>query len=442
MEDKLKEKRSFRVGVNEPKKRKWYSLIDKIWATTNLEEAFREVKRNDGAAGVDGVTVKAFQEQLEDNVRALQQALQAKTYRPKPVRRVYIPKADGTLRPLGIPTVGDRVVQAATKRVLEPIFEAKFLDCSFGFRPGRSAHMALQKIRKDLMEGYLYVIDADLKSYFDTIPHDKLLREVREEVTDGSVLCLVESFLKAGVMEGGSFHLSHTGAPQGGVISPLLSNLYLHRLDALMVERGHRITRYADDLVICCRTQKGAERVLRTVVKFLDQELGLKVHPDKTKIVNNREESFVFLGHEFKPGHWMTPSSKAWKKFKERVKEITRRNQTVNVEQLIKKKLNPYLRGWGNYFGYGNVKTRFGAMDSWVRRRVRMVQLRSWRKVRKLHREMRRRGWRGELPGMRMTAWRSSNSQYANYAMPNTWFKEIGLCSLTDIYNELHPQRG
>ena len=426
------------MGVNGPKKRKWYSLIDKIWATANLEEAFREVKRNGGAAGVDRVTVKAFEERLEDNVRVLQQALRSKTYQPKPVRRVYIPKADGSQRPLGIPTVRDRVVQAATKRILEPIFEAKFLDCSFGFRPERSAHMALKKIRKDLMDGYLYVIDADIKSYFDTIPHDKMINEVREEVTDGSVLSLLESFLEAGIMEGGSFQLSQTGTPQGGVISPLLANIYLHRLDEQMTERGHRITRYADDFVICCRSQKGAERVLRTVVRFLEQEMGLKVHPDKTKIANNQEESFVFLGHEFKPGHWMTPSAKAWKKFKERVKEVTRRNQTVNVEQLVKKKLNPYLRGWGNYFGHGDIKKRFKSMDSWIRRRLRMVQLRSWRKVRKLHREMRRRGWRGELPGIRMTAWRSSSGQYAHVAMPNVWFKEIGLCSLADIYNKLH----
>ena len=408
----------------------------------NLEEAFREVKRNQGAAGVDGVTIKAFESELEHNLRMLQHALQTKTYKPKPVKRVYIPKADGSQRPLGIPTVRDRVVQAAARRILEPIFEETFMECSFGFRPGRSAHMALEKIRRDLMDGYVYVIDADLKSYFDTIPHDKLIAAVWEEVVDGSVLRLIESFLKTGVMEGGSFHLNEQGTPQGGVISPLLANIYLHPLDKLMTERGHRITRYADDFVICCKSQKGAERVLKSVIRLLENELGLKVHPEKTKIVNNLEQSFVFLGHEFKPGFWMTPSQKAMKKFKERVKEITRRNQTVNVEQLVRKELNPYLRGWGNYFGCGDVKTRFSALDSWIRRRLRMVQLRSWRKVRKLHREMRRRGWKGELQGMRMTAWRSSSGQYAHVAMPNAWFKDIGLCSLLDIYNEHHPQRG
>ena len=441
MEEKTGNVRRFREGVVNGKKRRWYSLIDKIWAEPNLGEAFQEVKRNKGAAGVDRVTVKAFESQLEDNVRALHHALRTKTYRPKPVKRVYIPKADGTQRPLGIPTVGDRVVQAAARRILEPIFEEVFLNCSYGFRPGRSAHMALQNIRKDLMDGYVYVIDADLKAYFDTIPHEKLIDAVREEVVDGSVLELIRRFLQAGVMENGSFHLNEQGTPQGGVISPLLANIYLHPLDKLMTERGHRITRYADDFVICCKTQKGAERVLKSVTRFLERELGLKVHPEKTKIVNNREKPFVFLGYEFRQNR-MFPSEKAKEKFKERVKEITRRNQTVNVHTLIKEKLNPYLRGWGNYFGNGQGITFFKEMDGWIRRRLRAVQLRSWKKIRKLHRELRRRNFKGELPRLRMTAWRNSHCFHAQFAMPNDWFHEIGLCSLTKLYNELHPQRG
>lgn len=423
--------------------RKWYSLIDKIWAKPNLEEAFKEVKRNRGAAGIDRMTIKAFESQLEHHLEVLQQTLKNKTYHPKPVRRVYIPKADGTQRPLGIPTVGDRVVQAAARRILEPIFEAKFMDCSYGFRPGRSAHMALQKIRKDLDEGYRYVIDADLKSYFDTIPHEKLIGRVKETVTDGSVLYLIEKFLKAGILEEGSFHLNEQGTPQGGVISPLLANIYLHPLDQAMTERGHRLTRYADDFVICSKTQKGAERIQRSIVKLLEREMGLTIHPEKTKIVNSKRERFVFLGHMFKPGKRMTPSDKAMTKFKERVKEITKRNQTVNVQQLVKKVLNPYVRGWGNYFGTGDVQGRFRDLDAWIRRRLRAVQLRSWKKIRKLHREMRRRGWDNkEMPGLRMTAWRSSHSTYAQYAMPNKWFEEIGLCSLYTICKNLHPQRG
>lgn len=441
MEDRKQDHQS-RGGVKRQDGRKWYSLIDKIWAKANLEEAFREVKQNRGAAGIDRVTIKAFESELEHHLEVLQQTLRNKRYRPKPVRRVYIPKADGTERPLGIPTVGDRVVQAAARRVLEPIFEAKFMDCSYGFRPGRSAHMALAKIRKDLKDGYRYVIDADLKAYFDSIPHDKLLGLVKETIVDGSVLALLVSFLQAGIMDGGSYHLNERGTPQGGVISPLLANIYLHPLDEIMTQRGHRLTRYADDFVICCKTQKGAERVLKSVTRLLEQVMGLKVHPEKTKIVNSKRESFVFLGHEFKPGKKMVPSSKAITKFKDKVREITRRNQTVDVPKLVKKTLNPYLRGWGNYFVTGNVKTRFQEYDRWIRRRLRSVQLRSWRNKRKLHREMRRRGWKGELPQLRMTAWRSSRTEHTNFALPNRWLEEIGLCSLLDLYNEHHPQRG
>ncbi|MBG9795443.1 hypothetical protein ABD76_28160 [Paenibacillus dendritiformis] len=441
MDDKTPSVRDFREGVKNGKKRRWYSLIDKIWAETNLKEAYLEVKRNRGGAGVDGVTIKAYESELEGNVQALHHALRTKTYRPKPVKRVYIPKADGTERPLGIPTVGDRVAQAAARRILEPIFEELFLDCSFGFRPGRSAHMALEKIRKDLMDGYVYVIDADLKGYFDTIPHEKLIDAVREEVVDGSVLELIRRFLRAGVLENGSFYLNEQGTPQGGVISPLLANIYLHPLDKLMTERGHRITRYADDFVICCKSQKGAERVRKSVARFLEQELGLKVHPEKTKIVDNRTEALLFLGYELRQNR-MYPSEKAKKKFKERVKELTRRNQTVNVQKLIKKKLNPYLRGWGNYFGRGQGVKFFKQMDGWIRRRLRAVQMRSWKKIRKLHRELRRRNFEGELPQLRMTAWRNSRSFHIQYVMPNEWFHEIGLCSLVMLYNELHPQRG
>lgn len=436
------DKHSFREGVKKTPKRKWYSLMDKVWALPNMEEAFREVKRNRGTAGIDGVTIKGFEHGLKDNVQILQREVREKRYKPRPVNRVYIPKADGTKRPLGIPTVRDRVVQAAVRRIIEPIFETTFLDCSFGFRPNRSAHMALEKIRKDLLDGYVYVIDADLKSYFDTIPQDKLLSLVREEIVDGSLIQLLESFLKAGVMEGGTFYLNEKGTPQGGVVSPLLANIYLHPLDELMTERGHRITRYADDFVICCKSRKGAERVLKSVTRFLEETLGLKVHPEKTRIVNNLEQPFVFLGYEFKQAHWMKPSEKSIEKFKSRVKEITKRNQTINLERLIKDKLNPYLRGWGNYFGHGYSKKLFINFDGWIRRRLRSVQLRSWRKIRKLHRELRKRKWKGELPKLRMYAWRSSRSKPVNSALPNEWFKEIGLVSLVDIYNEHHPQGG
>jgi RNA-directed DNA polymerase len=303
--------RSLRVVKDSKKKRKWYSLIDKIWSYPNLEQAFYDVKKNRGSHGVDKITIKEFERELEHNLRVLQESLRTKTYRAKPVRRVYIPKADGTKRPLGIPTVGDRIIQAATKRILEPIFEQKFLDCSYGFRPNRSAHMAIEKIRQDLRDGFTYVIDADIKTYFDSIPHDKLLELIKEEVVDSSVLALILQFLKSGILENGIYYQNDKGSPQGGVISPLLANIFLHPLDEMMMERGHRITRYADDFVICCKSRKGAERVLKTVGKLFEKELGLKIHPEKTKIVDNLEEPFVFLGYVFKIGYYHSPSDKA-----------------------------------------------------------------------------------------------------------------------------------
>ncbi|MFL6518503.1 MAG: group II intron reverse transcriptase/maturase [Bacillus sp. (in: firmicutes)] len=435
-------KRSLRVVENSKKKRKWYSLMDKLWNYQNLELAFYDVKKNRGSHGVDKVTIKEYEIELEHNLRVLQESLRLKTYRAKPVRRVFIPKADGTKRPLGIPTVEDRILQAATKRILEPIFEQKFLDCSFGFRPNRSAHMAIDKIRQDLMDGYNFVIDADIKTYFDSIPHDKLIDLIKEEVVDSSVLALIMQFLKSGILENGSFYESDTGSPQGGVISPLLANIYLHPLDEMMMERGHRITRYADDFVICCKSRKGAERVLRTVVKLLEEKLGLKVHPDKTKIVDNYEEPFVFLGYVFKKGYFHSPSDKAVKKFKKSIKDVTRRNLTVNLEEFVKNRINPIVRGWGRYFGVGFSKTLFQKLDSWIRRRLRMIQLRSWRKIRKLHRELRKRNWKGDLPRLSMTRWRNSKTEQVHFAIPNERFREIKLVFLLDIYNELHPQRG
>jgi group II intron reverse transcriptase/maturase len=302
--------------------------------------------------------------------------------------------------------------------------------------------MAVDKIRQDLLDGYTFVIDADIKTYFDSIPHDKLIELIKEEVVDSSVLALIVQFLKSGIIENGIFYENDSGSPQGGVISPLLANIYLHPLDEMMMERGHRITRYADDFVICCKSQKGAERVLRTVVKLLEGKFGLKVHPDKTKIVDNYEKPFIFLGYVFKRGYFHSPSDKAVKKFKKSIKNVTKRNLTVNLEEFVKHRLNPIIRGWGRYFGIGFSKTLFQSLDKWIRRRLRMIQLRSWRKIRKLHRELRKRNWKGELPHLSMTRWRNSSTEHVHFAIPNERFQEIKLVFLLDIYNELHPQRG
>lgn len=420
------------------KKKVWYSLYDKVYRMENLIEAFNLVKKNKGAPGVDKITIKQYGIKLKNNLEVLQEKLKAKTYQPKPVRRKLIPKDDkGNMRPLGIPTVEDRIVQAAIRNIIEPIFEEDFLSCSYGFRPNISAHMALDKVSDYLKEGYTFVIDADLQSYFDTIPHDKLEQCIRKRMVDGSVIKLIRQFLKAGIVENQTWIDVPQGAPQGGVISPLLSNIYLHQLDELVTERGHRMVRFADDFIILCRSEKGANRVMNGVTKFLEEELGLKVHPTKSKVVNVMEIPFTFLGYEFYRTDIRRIDPKKEEKFKKRIKEITRRNQTVNIQTLIKEELNPYLRGWANYFKYGNVKTKFRKYDSWIRRRLRMVQLRSWRKVGKLHTMLRKKGW-GErrLVGLPMRKWRSSKCQMIDGALDIKFFQNIKLVNLITIYDE------
>jgi len=429
--------------VNGMKKRKWYSLYDKVFETVNLRMAWYDVEANKGSHGIDGVTIEQFEENMDYHVRVIQEELKTKEYRPQPVRRVFIPKADGSQRPLGIPTIRDRVVQQALRRVLEPIFKEKFLDCSYGFRPNRGCHMAIDKITEHLENGYHWVIDADLKSYFDTIPHDKLIDQVWEEVSDTSVLKLIRLFLESGIMHQGIYEETVEGVPQGGVCSPLLANIYLHPFDEEMTRRGHKIVRYADDFVILCKSKAAAIRVCESMRKFLEGQLGLKVHPTKTRVVH-LDESFDFLGYTFyswkdeegNRKYFRRPKDKALQKFKDTIRKWTRRNQTLSMDYLISR-VNQVLRGWGNYFGYGSVKSRFRELDKWIRRRLRAVQLRSWRHVKHLHRLLRKQGYKEELRGLRMTKWRSSNSPLVDRTLNNQWFKEQGLVTLTEVYQKL-----
>ncbi|MEK3988420.1 group II intron reverse transcriptase/maturase [Robertmurraya sp. FSL R5-0851] len=421
-------------------RRVWYSLYDKVYKMGNLQSAFYQVRKNKGAPGIDKVTIEDYERDLESNLEALQKRLKEKTYRTKPVKRRYIPKDNGKVRPLGIPTVEDRIVQAAVRNIIEPIFEEEFLPCSFGFRPEISAHMALDQVSDYLNQGYVHVVDADLQSYFDTIPHDKLIQRIRKRITDGSILSLIRQFLTAGVMEEQVYQETLEGAPQGGVLSPLLSNIYLHQLDLLMKERGQRIVRFADDFIILCKSQKGAERVMKGVKRFLEEELGLTVHPTKSKVVDSTKETFTFLGYEFYRNIRRVDPKKL-KKFKDKVKLKTRKNQTVDIQILIQEGLNPLIRGWGNYFGKGNVKSLFKKLDSWIRRRLRMVQLRSWRHVKNLHRALRKKGWReNSLQGIRMFAWRSSKSPMVHGALDNEFFSNLGLVSLESRFTTVVPK--
>jgi len=379
----------------------WFSLIDKMGSDRNLWSAWAKVACNEGAAGVDHVTVAMFEKHLETNLKELSQQLQRGAYRPQAVRRTYIPKANGGERPLGIPTIRDRVVQGALRHVLEPIFEKDFCPHSYGFRPGKGCKDALRRVDELLKTGYTHVVDADLKGYFDTIPHAKLLERVGEKVADGPVLKLIESFLTAGVMDGLSQWKPTAGAPQGAVISPLLSNIYLNPLDHQMAQQGWEMVRYADDFVILCRSEDEARAALEAVQQWTAQA-GLTLHEQKTQVVDATFEGFEFLGYRFERGqHW--PRDKSVQKLKDSVRSKTRRTNGQSLEQIIAS-LTPTLRGWYGYFKHGPRRT-FTRLDGWVRMRLRSI-------LRK------REGKRG--------CGRGSD----HYQWPNAFFAKHGLFSL------------
>jgi RNA-directed DNA polymerase len=354
---------------------KWFRLIDKVYAERNLRAGYSKVAANGGAPGVDQVTVEAFGNDLEANVGKLVAALHGGTYQPQAIRRVYIPKPGSTeQRPLGIPTVRDRVVQAAVRHVVEPIFEKEFAAHSYGFRPGRGCKDALRRVDHLLKQGYVYVVDADLKSYFDTIPHGRLMNCLRERIADGRVLQLIESFLKAGIMDGLEEWEPEEGAPQGAVLSPLLSNSYLNPLDHHMVALGYEMVRYADDFVILCRSQAEAEQALTIVRQWCEAE-GLTVHPTKTRIVDVRTDGFDFLGYRFQTTRqgrltrW--PRKKSEQKLKDTLRAKTKRTNGRSL-QVILADLNQTLRGWFGYFQH-SCRSTFQFVDSWVRMRLRSI---------------------------------------------------------------------
>ena len=356
---------------------KWFSLIDKVYRATTLQAAWRRVKANRGAAGVDRQSVAAFERHAEAYLAELGQELEQGRYRAQPVRRVEIPKGAHQTRPLGIPVVKDRIVQTAVKMVIEPIFEATFLDSSYGFRPQRGAHGALRQVDWLLREGYTHVVDADLKSYFDTIDHERLRERVREKISDGRVLALIDSWLGQEIVSEVGRWTPTGGTPQGAVISPLLANCYLHPLDQRLAACGWHMVRYADDFVVLCASAAQAQAALAEVRAWVEAN-GLQLHPDKTHVGDCREEGqgFEFLGYRFEAGQRRV-RKKSMQKLRERIREETRRTRGESLTKVIAS-LNPVLRGWFNYFKHAHRYT-FGIVDGFVRRRLRAL-LRKQRK--------------------------------------------------------------
>ena len=346
---------------------KWFSLMDKVYAPKTLAAAWRKVQANKGAAGVDGQSIQRFAAKADAYLAELSTALREGTYRPQAVKRVEIPKGDGRTRPLGIPTVKDRIVQQAVRLVIEPIYESGFCDGSYGFRPGRGCHDALREVARLILEGYTHVVDADLQSYFDTIPHDRLMAWVEEKVSDGRVLDLIRSWLKADILKGTDTWTPVQGSPQGAVISPLLANIYLDPLDRLMAERGYRMVRYADDFVILCRTREEALAALALVRHWVSDN-GLTLHPEKTRVCNCRNRGFDFLGYRFGARHRYV-RRKSLEKLKDTIRTKTRRNRGESLKVVIDD-LNRTLRGWFAYFKHAHAGV-FQELDAMIRRRLR-----------------------------------------------------------------------
>lgn len=393
---------------------KWFSLIDKVYAERTLERAWAKVSANAGASGVDGISVEYFGKDSQKRLLAVKEQLERNTYEPKPVKRVMIPKlGSAEWRPLGIPAVRDRVVQTALRMVIEPIFEKEFAPHSYGFRPGRGCKDALRQVEGLLKSGHLHVVDADLKGYFDTIPHERLMALVEERIADGRINALIRQFLKQGVLEEGEIRKAgEEGTPQGGIISPLLANLYLNALDWLMAEAGYAMVRYADDFVILCQTPEEAFNALERIRSWTE-EAGLTLHPGKTRIVDMRERKahFDFLGYRFyrtareKLTRIVRPKSE--KKLRAMLKPRTKRNSGVSLGVTIAA-INPTLKGWYGYFKHATPQS-LRAMDSWVRERLRAI-LRH------------RRGWTGK------------SRTPDRYRWPNHYFHAAGLFSLEEAW--------
>jgi RNA-directed DNA polymerase len=382
----------------------WFSLIDKVYSRQNLGRAFQKVKANGGTAGVDHQTIEMFETHLDENLDRIAQSLKGGTYRPQPVKRVWIDKL-GTKekRPLGIPTIPDRVVQSALRHVMEPIFERDFAEHSYGFRPNRGAKDALRRVDALLKAGYHWVVDADLKSYFDTIPHASMMARVAAKISDGRIMDLIEAMLKQGVMETIGEWQPERGTPQGAVISPLLSNIYLDPLDHLMNSNGIEMIRYADDFVILCRSKAEAMRALKVVEQWTAQA-GLQLHPAKTRIVDATQPGgFDFLGYHFECGYrW--PRRKSLRKLQDSLRAKTKRTNGHSLAVIISD-VNRTLKGWFQYFQHSR-RTTFPILDSWVRMRLRSLL-------------RRRHHGRGRGRGL------------DHYRWPNAFFAAHGLFSLT-----------
>ncbi|MFB5763999.1 group II intron reverse transcriptase/maturase [Paenibacillus medicaginis] len=398
-------------------------LLEKIVSRDNMNEAFKRVKASKGSHGIDGMSVDELLQYLRENGETIQQSILDGTYRPNPVRRVEIPKENGKKRNLGIPTVVDRVIQQAIAQILTPIYEKQFSGNSFGFRPKRSAHGAIRRSQENIQEGYKYVVDMDLEKYFDTVNQSKLVEVLTRTIKDGRVISLIHKYLKAGVVVKHKFEDTEIGVPQGGNLSPILSNIMLNELDKELESRGHRSVRYADDLLIFCKSRRSAERTLTNILPFIEEKLFLKVNREKTVVDEARKVKFLGFSFYAKKGEIRVrihPKSMA--KMRAKVKELTSRSNGVGNEQRAEK-LRRYIMGWINYYKIADMKSLLQSTDEWMRRRIRMIFWKQWKRVKTKFKKLqtlgihKQKAW--EYANTRKGYWRISNSPILSKSLGN-----------------------
>ena len=408
-------------------------LMEEVCERRNCEQALARVKSNKGSAGIDGMTVEQLPDYLKQHWPTIKNQLLRGTYKPEPVKRVEIPKPDGGMRKLGIPTVLDRFIQQAVMQVLQRSWDRTFSDYSYGFRPARSAHQAVTKAQQYIAEGYSWVVDLDLEKFFDRVNHDKLMAKLAQRISDKRMLKLIRAFLGAGVMEGGLVSPVDEGTPQGGPLSPLLSNIVLDELDQELERRGHRFVRYADDCNIYVRSQRAGERVMKSVSEFITKKLKLKVNEQKSAVSRPSKRkflSFSFIGSRIVKRRI---AAKAIARFKQRVRELTRRTRGIGIETMVAQ-LSRYLTGWRGYFGFCQTPSVLRKLEEWLRRRLRSVVWKQWKRGRVRFVELRKRGvsrvLAAQTAGSAHGPWRLSNSPALTIALPNDYFASLGLTPL------------
>ena len=429
----------------EPEETDGADLLERILSRENLNRAYKRVKANKGAPGIDGMTVEDALPWLREHREELLEQIRSGKYKPQPVRRKEIPKPDGGVRQLGIPTVIDRVIQQAIAQQLSPIFEPKFIDGSYGYRPNRSAQQAIQKVKKYAEEGYTTAVEIDLSKYFDTLNHELLMNMVREEVRDKRVTDLIKKYLKSGVFAEGLLVKTEEGSPQGGPLSPLLANIYLNKYDQEMTRRGVKVIRYADDIVILAKSKRAGERLLESSKRYLEGKLKLKLNTEKSKVVSVYAiRNFKFLGFALgkgKNGMYIRAHAKSLKKAKQKLKELTSRSQGRNV-RVVMRNVKVYIRGWLGYFGIASMKTTMQEWDGWLRRRIRMYIWKQWKKPKARVGNLMKLGmpkWKAYRNGnSRKGYWAVAGSGILTHTVTNERLAQAGYCSILDLYESLH----